>query len=137
MYYHINRVDYFYTTVKDQPGEAYKLLTALADLGVNLLAFNAIPLGSAGAQVSLFPEDSTLLTSIASKAGITLDGPNPALLIQGDDNVGVLAEIHQKLFAADINVYSANCVTTGKGTFGYLVYLRPDEYDKALSALGM
>jgi len=137
MYYHINRVDYFYTTVKDQPGEAYKLLSALADLGVNLLAFNAIPLGSAGAQVSLFPEDPTLLTSIAKKAGITLDGPNPALLIQGDDNVGVLAEIHQKLFAADINVYSANCVTTGKGTFGYLVYLRPDEYDKALSALGM
>ena len=137
MYYHINRVDYFYTTVKDQAGEAYKLLTALADLGVNLLAFNAIPLGSAGAQVSLFPEDPTLLTSIADKAGITLDGPNPALLIQGDDNVGVLAEIHQKLFAADINVYSANCVTTGKGTFGYLIYLRPDEYDKALTALGM
>ncbi len=137
MYYNINRVDYFYTTVKDQPGEAYKLLSALADLGVNLLAFNAIPLGSAGAQLSLFPEDSTLLSTIAKKAGIVLEGPNPALLIQGDDNVGVLAEIHQKLFNADINVYSANCVTTGKGTFGYLVYLRPDEYDRALEALGM
>jgi len=137
MYYHINRVDYFYTTVKDQPGEAYKLLSALADLGVNLLAFNAVPLGSAGAQLSLFPDNPSLLTSIAKKAGIVIEGPNPALLIQGDDNVGVLAEIHQKLFAADINVYSANCVTTGKGTFGYLVYLRPDEYDKALNALGM
>lgn len=137
MYYNINRVDYFYTTVKDQPGEAYKLLSALADLGVNLLAFNAIPLGSAGAQLSLFPEDSSMLTTIAKKAGIVLEGPNPALLIQGDDNVGVLAEIHQKLFNADINVYSANCVTTGKGTFGYLVYLRPDEYDRALEALGM
>ena len=137
MFYSINRVDYFYTTVKDQPGEAYKLLSALADLGVNLLAFNAIPLGSAGAQLSLFPEDSSLLTTIAKKASIVLEGPNPALLIQGDDNVGVLAEIHQKLFNADINVYSANCVTTGKGTFGYLVYLRPDEYDRALEALGM
>lgn len=137
MFYSINRVDYFYTTVKDQPGEAYKLLSALADLGVNLLAFNAIPLGSAGAQLSLFPEDSSLLTTIAKKASIVLEGPNPALLIQGDDNIGVLAEIHQKLFNADINVYSANCVTTGKGTFGYLVYLRPDEYDRALEALGM
>ena len=29
----VRRVDYFTTTVTDQPGEAYKLLTALADLG--------------------------------------------------------------------------------------------------------
>jgi hypothetical protein len=94
-------------------------------------------LGAAGAQLSLFPEDSSLLISIAKKANIQIDGPNPALLIQGDDKIGVLAEIHQKLFTADINVYSAICVTTGKGTFGYLVYLKPDDYDRALSALGM
>lgn len=137
MNYTIHKVDYFYTTVKDQPGEAYKLLSALADLGVNLLAFNAIPLGASGAQLSLFPEDSEVLIDIAKKANITLDGPNPALLIQGDDKIGVLAEIHRKLYAADINVYSANCVTTGRGAFGYLVYLRPDDYDRALSILKM
>lgn len=37
------RVEYFYTTVSDQPGEAYKLLQALADLEINLLAFTAVP----------------------------------------------------------------------------------------------
>lgn len=135
MYYNVKRLDYFYTTVKDQPGEAYKLLSTLADLGVNLLAFNAVPLGSAGAQLSLFPQDSSQLTSVTNKAGIVLEGPNPALLIQGDDDLGVLAEIHQKLFSVDINVYSAIGVTCGKGAFGYLVYLRPDEYSKALKAL--
>jgi hypothetical protein len=135
MYYNVKRLDYFYTTVKDQPGEAYKLLSTLADLGVNLLAFNAVPLGSAGAQLSLFPQDSSKLTSVTSKAGLVLEGPNPALLIQGDDDMGVLAEIHQKLFSVDINVYSAIGVTCGKGAFGYLVYLRPDEYGKALKAL--
>ncbi|NWF89727.1 MAG: hypothetical protein HXY50_09740 [Ignavibacteriaceae bacterium] len=135
MYYNITRVDYFYTTVKDQPGEAYKVLTALAELGVNLLAFNAVPLGSSGAQFSLFPENTQLLMDIAEKAGISLQGPNPALLIQGEDEIGALAEIHQKLYSADINIYSGNCVTSGKGTFAYLVYLRPDEYDRALSVL--
>jgi len=35
----IRRVEYFYTTVKDQPGEAYNLLSWLAELGVNLLAW--------------------------------------------------------------------------------------------------
>lgn len=137
MYYKINRVDYYYTTVKDQPGEAYKLLSALADLGVNLLAFNAVPLSTGAAQLSLFPQDSAMFTNVAKKANIKIEGPNPALLIQGDDELGVLAEIHQKLFNADINVYSANCVTTGKGTFGYIIYLRPDEYDKALKVLGV
>ena len=41
----IRRVDYFYTMIQDQPGEAYKLLSRLADLGVNLLAFTAVPTG--------------------------------------------------------------------------------------------
>jgi hypothetical protein len=135
MYYNITRVDYFYTSVKDQPGEAYKVLTALADQGINLLAFNAVPLGSSGTQFSLFPENTQLLISIADKAGIELQGPNPALLIQGYDEIGALAEIHKKLFDADINIYSGDCVTSGKGTFAYVVYLRPDEYDRALSVL--
>ena len=41
----IRRIDYFYTTVHDRPGEALGFLTALAELGVNLLAFTAIPSG--------------------------------------------------------------------------------------------
>jgi hypothetical protein len=44
----VRRVDYFSTTVKDQPGEAYQLLTTLADLGINLLAFTAVPIGPLG-----------------------------------------------------------------------------------------
>ena len=42
MAYRIRRVEYYYTTVEDQPGEAYKLLSRLASLGVNLLAFTAV-----------------------------------------------------------------------------------------------
>ena len=33
MAFTIRRVDYFYTTVKDQPGEAYNLLTLLEGVG--------------------------------------------------------------------------------------------------------
>ena len=46
MIFNIRKVCYFNTTVEDRPGEAYKLLSALADIGVNLLAFTAIPIGS-------------------------------------------------------------------------------------------
>ena len=37
MAHRIRRVDYFHATVPDQPGEAFRFLSALADAGVDLL----------------------------------------------------------------------------------------------------
>jgi hypothetical protein len=39
----IRRVDYFYVTVRDEPGQAYQMLEQMAGLGINLLAFAAAP----------------------------------------------------------------------------------------------
>jgi hypothetical protein len=50
--------------------------------------------------------------------------------------MGALAEVHSKLYAAGTNVYASTCVTDGKGAYGYIVYLRPDGIETALSALG-
>ena len=137
MAFNIRRVDYFYTRVKDQPGEAYKVLSKLADLGVNLLAFIGVPMGPAITQLTLFPEDTAKLTEAAEMAGMALDGPNRALLVQGDDELGVLATVHEKLYQADVNVYASYCVADGRGSFGYIVYVRPDKYERAVAALGV
>ena len=137
MAFHIRRVDYFYTRVKDQPGEAYQVLSKLADLGVNLLAFIGVPMGPEVTQLTLFPEDTAKLTEVAEMAGMVLDGPNRAFLIQGDDELGVLASVHEKLYQADVNVYASYCVADGRGSFGYILYVRPDEYDRAVVALGV
>ncbi|GBD87190.1 hypothetical protein BMS3Abin03_01117 [bacterium BMS3Abin03] len=131
----IRRADYYYTSVEDQPGEAYKLLSQLADIGVNLLAFTAIPVGPMRTQFTLFPEDSNKLIEAARKAGFTIDGPNPALLVQGDDELGALTGIHKKLYQAGVNVYASSGVTDGQGSFGYVLYIRPEEMNKAVSAL--
>jgi len=135
MAFTIQRVHYFYTTVEDQPGEAYKLLSLLAGVGVNLLAFTAVPIGPKRTQLALFPEDAAKMVEEAKKAGFLLDGPNPALLVQGDDELGALADIHEKLCQANVNVYSSSGVTDGKGSYGYLVYVRPEEYERAAAAL--
>jgi hypothetical protein len=137
MPFRIQRVDYFYTTVTDQPGQGYELLSQLAELGVNLLAFAAVPVGPTHTQLTLFPEESGRITTEAQRAGLTVEGPHPALLVQGDDKLGALAEIHQKLYAANVNVYSSNGVGDGKGGFGYVLYVRPDEYHRAAEALGV
>jgi len=131
----IRKVDYFYTSVEDQPGEAYKLLKQLADIGVNLLAFTAIPVGPMRTQFSLFPDDPNKLEEAARKAGFTIDGPNPALLVQGDDELGALTGIHKKLYQANVNVYASSGVTDGRGSFGYVLYIKPEEIGTALDAL--
>ena len=135
MAFHIRRADYFYTTVRDRPGEAYKLLSALAGMGVNLLAFNAVPVGPEHTQLALFPEDSGRLVAVARQAGLAVDGPHRALLVQGDDELGALAEAHEKLYAAGVNVYASSGVADGRGSFGYVIHVRPDEYERAASAL--
>ena len=133
----ISRVSYFTTTVRDQPGEAYGTLQRLADLGINLVAFTAAPVGPISTQLTLFPEDAPLMAETARKAGMLLYGPHPALLVQGDDKLGTLATIHQSLYAAKVNVYASSGVTDGKGSFGYVVYIRPEQFDQACKALGV
>ena len=135
MSYKIRKVEYFYCSVVDQPGEAYKLLSQLEQGGINLLAFTAIPVGPDRTQLTLFPEVAIKLISEAKRSGFNLDGPHPAILVQGDDELGALADIHQILYQAKVNVYASNGVTDSNGSFGYLLYVRPEDYDKAAAAL--
>lgn len=135
MAYRIRRVEYFHTTVVDQPGESYNVLSALAGLGVNLLAFTAVPTGPDSTQLTLFPEDPARMKSEAQKAGMALDGPHRALLVQGDDELGALAAVHERVYRAGVNVYASNAVADGFGKYGYLIYVRPEDYERAAKAL--
>jgi hypothetical protein len=132
----LQRASYFYTLVKDRPGEAFKVLTQLAKQRVNLLAFSAIPTGLNQAQLALYPQSVEQLVSAAEQIGLVLDGPHAALLVHGEDTLGALAEIHARLFDANINVYASTGITDGKGCFGYLIYLRAGDIDHAISVLG-
>jgi len=137
MSHEIRRVDYFYTTVTDAPGEGYRLLSLLADLGIRLLAFNAVPIGPTHTQFTLFPEDPQQLRELGGRSGLALDGPHPALLVQGEDVVGALSGIHERLYAAEVNVYASTGVTSGRSGYGYIIYVRPDQYAAAARALGV
>jgi len=135
MSFKIRKVEYFYCSVVDQPGEGYKLLSQLVQSGINLLAFTAIPVGPNRTQLTLFPDTPDKLILEARRTNFVLDGPHPAILVQGDDELGALAEIHQVLYEANVNVYASNGVTDSKGSFGYLLYVRPEEYERAAAAL--
>ena|SRR5579862_876350 len=137
MAHSVRRIDYFYTTVADRPGKAYELLQTLADLGINLLAFAAVPIGPLYTQLTLFPQDRGKLVHEAQSASLVLDGPHPALMVQGDDELGALTDLHMKLANASVNVYASTGVADGRGSFGYVLYVRPEEFERAAAALGI
>jgi hypothetical protein len=133
----VSRVEYFHTTVRDRPGEAYRLLSELAGAEVNLLAFNAVPVGGAQTQLVLFPERPDMLVRTAERSGLVLTGPHRAFLIRGDDRLGALAELHMKLYDANLNVYASNGVTDGRGGFAYVLYVKTEDYERAAHQLGV
>ncbi len=135
MAYTIRRVEYFHATIVDQPGEAYKVLSVLAGLGVNLLAFTAVPVGPDRTQITLFPAEPSKMASEARKAKMEIEGPHPALLLQGDDELGALIEVHEKLYRAKVNVYASTGVSDGHGKYGYVIYVREEDRERAAKAL--
>jgi len=133
----ISKVEYFRTTIKDRPGEAYKFLSQLALLRINLLAFSATPISTTDTQLTFFPENPKFMKNEALRAGLHMEGPNPALLVQCDDRLGALADIHLRIYEADVNVKSAGGVTDGRGAFGYVIHVESEDFDKAAAALGI
>jgi hypothetical protein len=131
----VRRVDYFYVPVPGEVGAPSELLSALANRGINLLAFAAVPMGPHRTQLTLFPEDSGRFSAEAGRAALQADGPHPAVLIQGDDELGALARVNQALADAGIAVFAASGVADGRGSFGYVVYLKPSDVDRAVKLL--
>jgi len=130
----ISRANYFHTTVQDQPGEAYRILSQLSAGQVNLLAFNAIP-GASHTQLVLFPDDADALLGAAEKLALTMTGPHAAFLVRGDDELGALVDIHAALYDGKINVVSSIGISSGQGTFGYVIYVRSEDFEKAAQLL--
>ena len=134
---HIYSVDYYYTTVEDSPGQGCKFLEMLAQEDVNLLAFNAFPVGRDRTQLVIYPLNSTWLGDLARNQGLRLVGPHHAFMVHGDDELGALTGIHQKLCDEEINISSSNGISDGRGGYRYIMHVHPDDYERSLKVLGV
>ena len=131
----ITQVDYYYTPVPDKPGEAARLLGALRDAGMNLLAFTGFPEGRRS-QLDFVPTDGAAFLAAAKAAKIKLSRPKKAFLISGDDRVGAMAEVCARLAAAKINITAVDAVCAGAGRYGAILWVKPRDVKKAAGALG-
>ena len=132
----VRRVEYYYVTVPDTPGEGERILSAVKDSGVNLLAFLGFPLGGGRSQIDLVPEDPASLREGAEGAGVTLSEAKRAFLIQGDDRVGAVADITARLARANINVTAAAATGAGAGRYGMILWVAAADYERAAETLG-
>ena len=132
----IRRVDYYYVTAPDKPGEGARIFSALRDAGVNLLAAHAFPTARKS-QIDVVPADTVAFLSAAKNAGLKLSKTKAMFLIEGDDRVGALTSTLSRLGTAGINVTALTAVRTGAGRFGALLWVNAKDVRKAAETLGV
>lgn len=129
----VRLVDYFYVTVPNKAGEGARLLDALRREGVDLLAFSAFP-EARKSQADFVPEDSAAFRRAAKKAKWKVTGPKKVFLLQGDDRVGLLADIVGALAGAKINITALDAVSV-HGRYGALLWVAQKDLKKAQKAI--
>lgn len=132
----VRRIDYYYASVPDKPGEAARILSVLHQAGVNLLGFSGFPEGARKAQLDFLPEDPAVFAKAARQAGLKLSKKKAGFLIQGDDRPGAVAELMGTLAAAGINVTSIQAITAGAGRYSGILWVKAPDVRKAAKALG-
>ncbi len=130
------RAPYYYAEVPDQPGEGRDVLSALKEAGVNLLAFSGFPIGAGMAQLDFVPEDPDAFTKVAGALDLDFSEGKNVFLIQGDDRVGGAAETYGKLANEGINIVASQAMAAGSGRFGMILWVKPEDYERAAGTLG-
>ncbi len=132
----IRTAHYFKVQVPDKPGEGARMLEALRNSGVNLLAFSGFP-RNRRAQVDFVPEDPSLFKTVARQAKLKVKGPKTCFLVDGDDRPGAVAKLMAKLAEAKINVTAIDAVVAGQGRYGALFWVKTRDVKKAAKVLGV
>lgn len=132
----IRGVEYYYVTVPDASGEGHRILSALKDGGVNLLACLGFPLGDGRSQLDLVPEDPEALKAAADRLGMTLSESKRAFLVQGDDRVGAVADTTARLAQANINITAVAALAAGSGRYGLILWVAGADQERTAELLG-
>jgi hypothetical protein len=131
----VRQVDYFYIEVPNKVGEGARVLRALKEADVNLLAFSGFPVGRR-AQLDFFPADAAAFKQVAKANRWKLVGPKRGFLVEGDDRIGAVADLVGKLADAKIDVIAIDAVSVVE-RYGALCWVAPRDVKKAAALLGV
>ena len=129
------RVSYVDIKVPSRAGQGVAVLEAVAEAGINLLAFTGFPDRGGRSQIDLVTDDLATLRKTAKARGWRLSPTKRGFLVQGKDRVGAVHRELRKLAKGGINVTAVDAVTAGRGRFGMILWVKPRDYAKAARAL--
>jgi hypothetical protein len=131
------KVDHYSAAIANKVGEGTRVLGALRDAGVNLIALWAYPAMPGKAQLEMIPEKGAALVKAAKKAGLAIGRKQIAFFVNGEDRPGAVADSLAKLALAKINVGAVQAVCGGAGRYGAIIFLPQNDVRKAAKALGL
>ncbi len=132
----ILKVSYAYVEIPSKPGELARILDALREANVNLLAFSGFPQGRAKAQLDLFTDDLDGLKAVAKQRKWKLSRIKRCFLVQGADEIGAAVPPLSAVANAKINLIAGYAIAAGEGRFGMLFWVEPRHYNRAAKLLG-
>jgi len=133
----IRQVDHYSASVANKVGEGARVLGALRDAGVNLIALWGYPRGAGKATLEFIPDNGAAFVAAAKGAKLKLSKKQIAFHVEGDDRPGAVAEMLAKLAAAKISVGALHAVCAGSGRYGAVIFLPQKAVGKAAKALGV
>ena len=131
----VRKVAYFSMEVANKPGEAARVLGALAAADVNLLAFSGFPSGRKS-QLDFVPENVAVFKNAVKAAKIKIRPQKFGFLVQGKDRKGAVAEFLKPLAEKKINVTAVDAVSAGEGRYAAILWVESKDVNKAAKALG-
>ena len=124
----------FSLEVTDEPGAVYRVLSWLEEAGVQLVYFTAYPIDDGKAHIDLVVEDPMALARAAIQHGLAPLASTQAFMVSGSEGPSRAAELLRHLADARINVHAATG-TVQRGSFGFIVWIRPADLEAASRAL--
>ena len=132
----IRKVSYAYVEIPNKSGELARILDALREAQVNLLAFSGFPQGRAKAQLDLFTDDLNGLKAVAKQRKWKLSRIKRCFLVQAADEIGAAVPPLSAVANAKINLIASYAIAAGADRFGMLFWVEPRDYNRAAKLLG-
>lgn len=131
----VRKVNYCYLKVPNRAAQGDAVLRELREGGVNLLAYSGFPVGKGKAQLDFVPENMAAFRRVARKNGWRVSKAKKGFLITGDDQIGAAHRHISKLGDAKINITAADAICAGKGRYGMILWVKPNNYARAARVL--
>jgi hypothetical protein len=132
----VSKVSYVDIKVSNRAGTAAQVLGAMAEAGVNLLAFTGFPDKGGRSQLDLVTKEVGRARAVARKNGWKASATKKGFLIQGQDEVGAVHRHLRKLASQRVNITAVDAVVAGKRRFGAILWVKSKDYARAARALG-